>query len=51
MGSKLGFGPLFGAFLEISGWQPGEGTSELIEEVHHGASDGVPVASFRPSGV
>ncbi|CAK9074827.1 Putative Na(+)/H(+) antiporter GerT [Durusdinium trenchii] len=30
------------------GWQPGEGTQELIEEVHYGsATEDVPVGSFR----
>jgi len=34
--------------LPCPGWQPGEGTSELIEEVHHGGNSyDPPVASFR----
>jgi len=38
------------AEVKIFRWQPGEGTSELIEEVHHGASSyDVPVGSFRRS--
>lgn len=38
------------AEVKIFRWQPGEGTSELIEEVHHGASSyDVLVGSFRRS--
>lgn len=39
---------LHSAEVKISRWQPGEGTSELIEEVHHGGNSyDPPVASFR----